>query len=103
MTECRLSSIILNLGSRWNEWSASQPRCFTLGTYWIIGWAGSRVRLDTVEKRKMSILVAMPTEISRLLVDISNDIVKEKRLMHTGTLKLSGRRISDVRMESRVL
>jgi hypothetical protein len=47
-----------DLGTRWNEWSASHPGHFTPreggpGTHWIGGWVGPRAVLDAVVKRKI--------------------------------------------------
>jgi hypothetical protein len=49
---------ILDLGTRWSEWSASRPRRFiprerAPGTHWIGGWVGPRAVLDTVVKREI--------------------------------------------------
>jgi hypothetical protein len=35
-----------------DEWSASRPGRFTLGTSWIGGWVDARAGLDDLEKRK---------------------------------------------------
>jgi hypothetical protein len=48
---------ILDLGTRWGEWSASGPGRFTpseraSGTHWL-GWVGPRAVLDTMVKRKI--------------------------------------------------
>jgi hypothetical protein len=66
------------------EWSA--PRERAPDTHWIGGWVGPRADLDAVVKRKIPIphresnprtpyrparsLIAIPTELSRLLVNI---------------------------------
>jgi hypothetical protein len=47
---------ILDLGTRWSEWSASRPSRFTprereAGTHWIEGWVSPRAVLDKMEKR----------------------------------------------------
>jgi hypothetical protein len=49
---------ILDLGTKWGEWSASRPGCFTprersSGTHWIGGWVGPSAVLDAVVKRKI--------------------------------------------------
>jgi hypothetical protein len=49
---------ILDLGTRWREWSASRHGRFTpregdSGTNWIGGWVGPRAGLDAVAKRKI--------------------------------------------------
>jgi hypothetical protein len=33
-----------------DEWSASSPGRFTLGTHWIGGWVDTRAGLDDMEK-----------------------------------------------------
>jgi hypothetical protein len=54
----RYSSTILDLGTRWGEWSASRSRFFTPRkkeppcTHWTGGWVGPRAGLDDVEKGK---------------------------------------------------
>jgi hypothetical protein len=47
----------LNLGTSWDEWSASLPCHFTPGerapgTHWIGGWVDLRAGLDNMEKWK---------------------------------------------------
>jgi hypothetical protein len=49
---------ILDLGTRWSEWSASRPGRFTPRerapvTHWTGGWVGPRAVLDAVVKRKI--------------------------------------------------
>jgi hypothetical protein len=81
--ERRYSSTILTSVLDGGEWSASHPSRFISserapGTHWIGGWVGPRDGLDVVEKRKTSSPagnrtpavqpVAIPTELSRLLV-----------------------------------
>jgi hypothetical protein len=54
MGEWKYSSTFLDLGTRWNEWSATRPGRFTPGershgTHWIWGWvAGPRDGLGAV-------------------------------------------------------
>jgi hypothetical protein len=40
-----------------DEWSASRPGRFIPYTRWIEGWVSSRVRLDTVKKKRKSLLL----------------------------------------------
>jgi len=40
-----------------DEWSASRPGRFIPYTRWIGGWVSSRVRLDTVKKKRKSLLL----------------------------------------------
>jgi hypothetical protein len=53
-----IALLILDLGSRWGEWSASRPRRALLpgkdpGTHWIGGWACRRAGLDTEARGKI--------------------------------------------------
>jgi hypothetical protein len=55
---------ILNLGTRWGEWSASwtgsfNPGVRAPGTHWIGGWVDPRFGLDAVAKRKKIPLVPL--------------------------------------------
>jgi hypothetical protein len=79
-----IAPLILNLGARWGEWSASRPGCFIPGkttpdTHCTGGWVGPRAGLDDVTKRKIlnpyresnpgcpaRSLVTVSTELSRL-------------------------------------
>jgi hypothetical protein len=52
---------IIDLGTRWTEWSASRPGHFiprerARGTHCIGGWVGPRAVLDAVVKRKITSL-----------------------------------------------
>jgi hypothetical protein len=55
------SGRILNLGTRWNEWSALRPGSFTPeeksppGTHWIGSWVGLEDGLEAVAKREKSL------------------------------------------------
>jgi hypothetical protein len=53
-----IAPLILDLGTRGGEWSASRHRRFTPsegapGNHWIGGWVGPRDVLDAVVKRKI--------------------------------------------------
>jgi hypothetical protein len=50
MGECLYRSTVLDLGTRWNEWSASRPGRFTR---WIGGCMCTRGGIDTMEERKI--------------------------------------------------
>jgi hypothetical protein len=55
MEEWRYSSTIIDLGTRWCEWSSSQLGRLTVGeiasgTHWVRG----RVGLEAMEKREIS-------------------------------------------------
>jgi hypothetical protein len=54
-----IALLILDLGTRWGEWSASRPgRAFTPGERtpgirWTGGWVGPRAGLDTEARGKI--------------------------------------------------
>jgi hypothetical protein len=84
----RCSSIIIDLTLVRGEWSASRLGCLThvqraLGTHWVGGYVGSRVRLGSCEEKPLVPVgnrtpaiqpVAIPTELSRLRSHMSENI-----------------------------
>ena len=75
---------IRRFGTRW-RWSATRSSHFTPDIHWTAGWVGPRAGLKTSEKRKIFrlyqesnsrspaySLVAIPTELSRLPLIMSN-------------------------------
>jgi hypothetical protein len=56
MVECKYSSAVLDLGTRW-RWAVSvTPSRFTSCTHWVGGCVGPRASLEAVEMRKISFL-----------------------------------------------
>jgi hypothetical protein len=53
-----IAPLILDLSTRWGEWSTSYPSHFTPrerapGTPWIGGWVDPKASLDAMMKRKV--------------------------------------------------
>jgi hypothetical protein len=96
------------VGTRWGEWSASRPGCFTpgertLGAHWIGGWMSPRAGLDAVTRRETPspcresnsgrtspILVTILTELQQLMISrwskmttIKNHWFKRKAFIDT--------------------
>jgi hypothetical protein len=84
MGEWRYSSTILDLGTRWRDWSASRPDRFIPGkisrcTYWIGGSVGPRAGLNSVKNRPYHESNTGPPARSPSLYRLSYSILSWRR------------------------
>ena len=68
--KCRYSFKHFGPGTRWAQWSSSQPgrfvpRAIAHCTHWIGGWVGQAGGLDSLEKRMSPVSTGNQTTISR--------------------------------------